>query len=64
MLPVEETEGGDEGGVAGGGVPNGGVTTGADGCRSVAKPGVCWMSRAIEAERLVDVGPELAAAVD
>jgi hypothetical protein len=67
-VPVEETGGGDEGGAADGGVLDGGVTTGVtigvDGCSNAAKPGAICMRRAIEGERLADVGPELAAAVE
>lgn len=67
-VPVEETGGGDKGGAADGGVLDGGVTTGvtigADGCSNAAKPGAICMRRAIEGERLADVGPELAAAVE
>lgn len=65
---MEETGGGDKGGAADGGVLDGGVTTGvtigADGCSNAAKPGAICMRRAIEGERLADVGPELAAAVE
>lgn len=61
---MEETGGGDGGGVADGGVLDGEVTTGVDGCSNAAKPGFNCMRRVIEGERPADVGPEPAAAVD
>lgn len=62
-LPVEDTGGGDEGGVADGGVPAGTTTTGVDGCSSAAKPGFVCMRRAIPGERVAGVWLELTAAV-
>jgi hypothetical protein len=58
-VPVEETGGGDDGGVV-----DGGATTGVDGCSNAAKPGFVCIRRAIEGERLADTWPEPAAAVD
>ena len=62
-LPVEDTGGGVEGGVAGGGVVDEGVTTGADGCSNPANPGLIWTSRDMDGARLALGRPERAAAV-
>lgn len=62
-LPVEDTGGGVEGGVAGGGVVDEGVTTGADGCSKPANPGLIWTSRDMEGARLAMGRPDCAAAV-
>jgi len=62
-LPVEDTGGDDEGGVAAGGVPDGVTTTGVDGCSSAEKPGLICMRRAIAGERVAGAWPWLIAAV-
>lgn len=48
----------------GGGEADGEATTGAEGCSRAVNPGLSWMSRAIEGERLAGACLELAAAVD
>ncbi len=63
-LPVEDTGGGVEGGVAGGGVVDEGVTTGADGCSKPANPGLIWTSRDMDGARLAMGRPDCAAAVN
>ena len=63
-LPVDEAGGVVEGGEAGGGVVDEGVTTGADGCSTLANPGLIWTSRDMDGARLVMGRPDCAAAVN
>ena len=63
-LPVEDTGGGVEGGVARGGVVDEGVTTGAYGCSKPANPGLIWTSRDMDGARLAMGRPDRAAAVN